>query len=77
MGDPERYRLKDEVEKWQAEDPIGIYRQYLINEKKATAEELDDLETQVLAEVQDAVEFAESSPEPAPEELFAGIYAEE
>ena len=77
MGDPERYRLKDEVEKWQAEDPIGIYRRYLLEEKKATSEELDDLETKVLAEVQDAVEFAESSPEPAPEELFIGIYAEE
>ena len=77
MGDPERYRLKDEVEKWQAEDPIGIYRRYLLEEKKATSEELDDLETKVLAEVQDAVEFAESSPEPAPEELFVGIYAEE
>src|SRR3972149_4365641 len=35
MGDPERYRLKDEVEKWQAEDPIGIYRRYLLEEKKA------------------------------------------
>jgi pyruvate dehydrogenase E1 component alpha subunit len=77
MGDPERYRNKDEVEKWQAEDPIGIYRQYLLDKKKARAEELDDLETQVQAEVQDAVEFAESSPEPAPEALFAGIYAEE
>ena len=77
MGDPERYRLKDEVEKWQTEDPIGIYRRYLLEEKKATSEELDDLETKVLAEVQDAVEFAESSPEPAPEELFVGIYAEE
>jgi pyruvate dehydrogenase E1 component alpha subunit len=77
MGDPERYRGKDEIEKWQAEDPIGIYRQFLLEKKEATAEELDDLETKVLAEVQDAVEFAESSPEPAPEELYAGIYAEE
>jgi pyruvate dehydrogenase E1 component alpha subunit len=77
MGDPERYRGKEEIEKWQAEDPIGIYRRYLLEESVATADELDDLETKVLAEVQDAVEFAESSPEPAPEELFAGIYAEE
>jgi pyruvate dehydrogenase E1 component alpha subunit len=77
MGDPERYRDKDEVEKWEEEDPIGMYHRYLLEENKATPEELHDLETKVLAEVQDAVEFAESSPEPAPEELFAGIYAEE
>jgi pyruvate dehydrogenase E1 component alpha subunit len=76
MGDPERYREKDEVEKWQEEDPIGIYRCHLLNEKIATGEELDELDDKVEAEVQEAVEFAESSPEPAPEELFTDIYAE-
>lgn len=76
MGDPERYREKDEVEKWQKEDPIGIYRRHLLKEKIVTGEELDELDDKVEAEVQDAVEFAESSPEPAPEELFTDIYAE-
>ena len=76
MGDPERYREKDEVEKWREEDPIGIYRHHLLNEKIVTSEELDELDDKVEAEVQDAVEFAESSPEPAPEELFKDIYAQ-
>lgn len=76
MGDPERYRQKEEIEKWQEEDPIGIYRNFLIKEKIASAEELDGLEQQVEVETQEAVEFAESSPEPAPEELFTDIYAE-
>jgi pyruvate dehydrogenase E1 component alpha subunit len=77
MGDPERYRQKDEVEKWQAEDPIGIFHKYLLDEKIAKDTELDDLETKVEADVEDAVEFAESSPEPAPEELFKDIYVED
>jgi pyruvate dehydrogenase E1 component alpha subunit len=76
MGDPERYRQKKEVEKWQEEDPIGIYRRELLKEKIASKEELDDIEMKVEAEVQDAVEFAEASPEPAPEELFTHIYAD-
>ncbi len=76
MGDPERYRQKDEIEKWREEDPIGIYRSYLLKKKLASAEELDELEQQVEAETQEAVEFAESSPEPAAEELFTDIYAE-
>lgn len=76
MGDPERYRQKDEVKKWQEEDPIGIYRQYLLKEKIASSEELDDFESKVEEETQDAIEFAESSPEPAPEELFTDIYAD-
>ena len=76
MGDPERYRQKDEVKEWQEEDPIGIYRQYLLKKKIVSSEELDDLENKVEAETQDAIEFAESSPEPAPEELFTDIYAD-
>jgi pyruvate dehydrogenase E1 component alpha subunit len=77
MGDPERYRQKEEIERWQKDDPIGIFRLYLLEQEIANEGELDDLETKVSAEVEDAVEFAESSPEPAPEALFEDIYAEE
>jgi len=76
MGDPERYRQKDEIEKWQKEDPIGIFRTFLLKEKTAKSQELDEIEEKVELEVHEAVEFAESSPDPAPEELFAHIYAD-
>jgi len=76
MGDPERYRQSEEVKKWQENDPIGIYRAYLTKEKIATKKELDAIDAQVGEEVQAAVQFAESSPEPALEELFADIYVE-
>ena len=76
MGDPERYRQKEEVLKWEKEDPIGIYRHYLTENGIATEEQLDDIETRVQAEVEDAVEFAESSPEPKPESLFDNVYVE-
>jgi pyruvate dehydrogenase E1 component alpha subunit len=76
MGDPERYRQAEEVKHWQEEDPIGIYRKYLLSEEIATEEELDEIEANAEEEVQEAVQFAESSPEPAPEELFDHIYVE-
>lgn len=76
MGDPERYREKAEIEKWQEEDPIGIYHKHLLEEEIASEDELDDIATKVEAEVEDAVEFAESSPDPEPEALFEDIYAE-
>lgn len=76
MGDPERYRDAEEVQRWQENDPIGIYRKYLLSEKDATEEELDAVEEQVEQEVQAAVQFAESSPEPAPEALFEHVYME-
>jgi pyruvate dehydrogenase E1 component alpha subunit len=76
MGDPERYREKDEIEKWKEEDPIGIYRKYLVGEKITTIAKMDAIDEQVEQEVQEAVEFAESSPEPAAEALFEHIYAD-
>jgi len=76
MGDPERYREADEIQKWQENDPIGIYRVYLTKKKIAKEKDLDAIDDQVLEEVQEAVQFAESSPEPAPEELFTDVYAE-
>jgi pyruvate dehydrogenase E1 component alpha subunit len=76
MGDPERYRKAEEVKKWQENDPIGIYRRYILEKEIASEGELDDQETRAEADTQDAVEFAESSPEPPPEALFENIYVE-
>ena len=74
MGDPERYRKHEEVLKWEESDPIGIYRKYLTGNKIATAQALDELETQAQAEVDRAVEFAETSPEPTMEDLYKDVY---
>jgi pyruvate dehydrogenase E1 component alpha subunit len=76
MGDPERYRTPEEVKKWQDNDPIGRYRNYLISHKMASARLLDEMDAQIEEEVQKAVEFAETSPEPGLEELFRDVYAE-
>jgi pyruvate dehydrogenase E1 component alpha subunit len=76
MGDPERYRKQEEVKKWQENDPIGIFRKQLIDKKTATAKALDEIDARVDEEVTKAVEFAENSPEPGMEELFANIYTE-
>ena len=77
MGDPERYRTAEEVRCWQTEnDPIGIYHTNLVEKSIATAGELDEVEQRVKAEIQEAVQYAESSPEPAAEALFANVYVE-
>ena len=77
MGDPERYRKAEEVKQLQENDPIGIFNKYLLEKKIATRKALDEIEARVEEETQKAVEFAETSPEPALEELFTDIYAEE
>ncbi len=77
MGDPERYRESEEIKKWEESDPIGVFHTYLIKNKKVTKKALEEIEAQVEVEVAEAVEFAENSPDPAPEELFRNIYVEE
>jgi pyruvate dehydrogenase E1 component alpha subunit len=73
MGDPERYRKPEEIHHWQETDPIGIYRKYLIEKGIASDAELDSQDEDAERVVLKAIEFAEQSPEPAPEELYANI----
>ena len=76
MGDPERYRTSDEVQRWQQDDPIGVYRRHLLDQKIVTAKALDAAEVEAEDQVAAAVRFAEESPEPAPEALYADVYVE-
>jgi len=77
MGDPERYRDKDEVKKWEKEDPIGKFRNYILEEKIATEAELVKKEKKAEKIIEEAVAFAESSPNPAKDTLFEDIYVED
>ncbi len=76
MGDPERYRASDEIEKWRKDDPIGIYRTKLLTEMGFNESVLDEEELRVEQVIEEAVRFAEASPDPAPETLFDYIYVE-
>jgi pyruvate dehydrogenase E1 component alpha subunit len=76
MGDPERYRKQDEVKKWEESDPIGIYHSYLVDNKISSAKSLDVIDNAVIDEVEQAIQFAEASPEPTLEDLYKDIYVE-
>ncbi len=76
MGDPgTSYRPKEEVEEWKKKDPIKRLRQQMVQNKMATDAELDEIEQNVLRELDEAVKFAQESPEPTPEEALEDIYA--
>ena len=77
MGDPERYRESEEVDQWREDDPIGIFRAYLTDTGVFSSDDLTKEEELVDQEIEEAVEFAESSPNPPPEALFENIYAEQ
>jgi len=79
MSDPVSgtYRSKDEVaERLERDDPITLLRDRLFQAGMLTPEELGLMDRDVRAEVQDAVDFADSAPLPGPSELYAHVYSE-
>jgi pyruvate dehydrogenase E1 component alpha subunit len=76
MGDPLRYRTKEEVEKWREDGPIGILERHLLAEDLADRETLDAIDKEVEETIEEAVEFAENSPLPDPEDLYTDVYVE-
>ena len=76
MGDPERYRDSEEIERWRRDDPIGLFRAHLIETGNFSDSVMDEEDALVEREIQEAIEFAESSPDPTPEALFEDIYSE-
>src|SRR6266581_2360121 len=69
------YRTKEEEREWMERDPIARLRNRLVDEKRATPMRLKELEESVELELDRAVEFAKSSPEPTVELMEASVYA--
>jgi pyruvate dehydrogenase E1 component alpha subunit len=78
MSDPVHgvYRTKEEVEEAKKKDPIRIFIDQLKEHDLLTDDELNEMDAKVQAEVDDAAEFADRSPEPPPEELYEDVYAQ-
>lgn len=77
LADPDELRSKEEKEFWFPRDPIKKLGAYLTEHNLATEEELKAIEHKIQEVVDDAVKFAESSPEPDPSELYRFIFAED
>ena len=75
VGDPLNYRDPAEVEVWRARDPIERFRRELIEHGVMTGEQADALQADVVREIEAAIAFARSSPEPEVDTLMEDIYA--
>jgi len=74
MADPEEYRTKEQVEHWRQRDPIATFARRLEEAGMLTPDQRDELDRQAIERVDRAVEFAESSPFPAPDSLYDNVY---
>jgi pyruvate dehydrogenase E1 component alpha subunit len=73
-ADPEVYRTKEEVEEWRKRDPIVTYADLLKKEGLIDDAAFEELDRRAIEIVDEAVEFADASPEPPLESLYDDIY---
>jgi len=76
MSDPGEYRSKREERIWQERDPLKRFRRKLMVERRITDARLNQIEEEVNAEIEDAVKFADESPEPRLDEVTKNVYVE-
>jgi pyruvate dehydrogenase E1 component alpha subunit len=74
MADPEEYRTKEEVEEWRKRDPIETFGKRLVDEGVLTENDLEKLDGQAMATVDEAVKFADKSPFPDLDSLYDDVY---
>jgi TPP-dependent pyruvate/acetoin dehydrogenase alpha subunit len=73
--DNQSYVPVEIIDEWRGRDPIERYEQTLIENKIATAEDFEEMQKRVRAEVDEATDEAERSPMPRGEEAARGLFA--
>jgi pyruvate dehydrogenase E1 component alpha subunit len=76
MADPihGHYRTKEELEEQKAKDPIQHLSDTLRETELLDDDTLQQMRQSVEEEVDDAMQFAEASPDPEPDALFTDVY---
>ena len=74
-ADPGKYRPPEEVDSWLARDPVDLYRARLLG-SGISADELERIETEALAEVDRAAEEAKAAPPPSHEVIETDVFAD-
>ena len=73
--DDTRYRSKEELEEARQQDPIRIFREFLVSEGILTEETDKEYADAAKGEVNEATDFAESAPYPDTDDFYDHIYA--
>ena len=73
MSDPAKYRSKEELQSYKEQDPIVILKNLMIGRKMLTEEAYKKLDKEIRAVCDEAVKFAEESPEPGLETMYEDV----
>jgi pyruvate dehydrogenase E1 component alpha subunit len=76
MSDPVHghYRTREEVEEQKMKDPIKRFYDIISAQGVVDQQGLEEMDAKVRREVDQALEFADQSPEPSPEALYEDVY---
>ena len=77
LADPDELRAREEKNAWLVRDPIKRLYSYMHTYSQFTEEELNMIETDVKQEIDEAIDFALSSPEPQLNDLKRYLFAED
>jgi pyruvate dehydrogenase E1 component alpha subunit len=75
-SDRNRYRTKEEIETWQARDPITSFERELSALGFVSGADIQAIRADVEREIAEAIEFAKASPAPSIEELTRYVYSD-
>lgn len=76
MSDPQKYRSKEEVEEYKKLDPINQVLEVIKKKKYLSSADIEAIEVETKAVVEEAIRFADESPLPEPHELYEDVYSE-
>jgi pyruvate dehydrogenase E1 component alpha subunit len=71
-----RYRTKEEIEEWKKKCPIDRFKKLLTEKDKIKDSVFEQVEKEVQKEVEEAIQFAQDSPWPKPEDALADLFYE-
>jgi pyruvate dehydrogenase E1 component alpha subunit len=77
MSDPGKYRDKHELDAYRRKDPFEVTRRALVEVHGMTEAELDAIDDVIIAEMDDALRFADEAAQPEPEHRFRNVMVED
>jgi pyruvate dehydrogenase E1 component alpha subunit len=76
-GDQQPYRTEAEIDEWREErDAIETFKERLVDRDELTEDEFEQMQADIDAEIEEAVEYARDAPLPDPSEAYENLYVD-
>lgn len=77
VGDPTKYRNQSEVDNFWEKEPIKKYENLLLDKNILNEEKRNEINSSLDNQISDAIDFAEMSTEPSPEDALADLFVDD